>query len=173
MTAHLPASPRPSTSSARGPVWALVVGTFFGAGLSPRAPGTAGSLASLGLWAPLVILESAWWIRLIVVGLVFLAGTLAAEAIVRARGAEDPQIVVIDEVAGMGIALLWAAPSGWSLLAGFFLFRLFDIWKPWPVRLADRAVKGGFGVMLDDVLAGGYALVGLLLFEQFLLPVIR
>lgn len=154
-------------------MWALVIGTFFGAGLSPRAPGTVGSLASLALWGPVVAGETAWWVRLILTAAIFLLGTVASEALVRARATEDPQIVVIDEVAGMGITLLWAGPGVWSLVAGFVLFRLFDIWKPWPVRLADRKVKGGFGVMLDDVLAGGYALVALLFFERFLLPAVR
>jgi phosphatidylglycerophosphatase A len=156
--------------TARGPLWAVAVGTFFGAGLSPRAPGTVGSLASLGLWAPLVLLEAPLWARLVTTILVFAVGTVAAAAIVRARGAEDPQLVVIDEVAGMGVTLLLAGPAFLSLALGFALFRLFDIWKPWPVRLADRSVKGGFGVMLDDVLAGVYALMALVLLERFVLP---
>lgn len=154
------------------PLWAMAIGTFFGAGLSPRAPGTVGSLASLALWAPLVLLDTSWWLRVAVATAVFLLGTLASAAIVRARGAEDPQIVVIDEVAGMGITLVVAASNPWSLGLGFAFFRLFDIWKPWPVRLADRRVKGGVGVMLDDVLAGLYALLALSLTEAYVLPLL-
>lgn len=166
------ASPSAPSASRGAPLWAIVVGTFFGSGLSPRAPGTVGSLASLALWAPLVLGGTPWWLRLGVAAGIFTLGTIASAAIVRARGAEDPQIVVIDEVAGMGVTLLLAGASPWSLGLGFALFRLFDIWKPWPVRLADRRVKGGFGVMLDDVLAGGYALVALTLVEAYVLPLI-
>jgi phosphatidylglycerophosphatase A len=156
----------------RTPPLALAVATWFGAGLSPRAPGTVGSLASLVLWAPLVLFESAWWVRLLVALAVFAVGTLAAQAIVKSKGAEDPQIVVVDEVAGMGCTLLFAA-NGWASLAlGFALFRLFDIWKPWPVRWADRKVKGGFGVMLDDVLAGLYALACLMALERWVVPAV-
>ncbi len=154
----------------RAPLWAVVVATWFGAGKSPKAPGTVGSAASLILWAPMVLLETPWWARLAVTALVFAVGTVAAAAIVRARGQEDPQLVVVDEVAGMGVTLALAAHGAWSLGLGFALFRLFDIWKPWPVRLADRRVKGGFGVMLDDVIAGLYALPCLWLVERFVLP---
>jgi phosphatidylglycerophosphatase A len=161
-----PLAPGPSTPP-RAPRAALVIATFFGAGMSPKAPGTMGSLASLALWAPLVLLETPWWMRALVTLGVLLVGTVASSAIVKAQGREDPQIIVIDEVAGMGVTLL-AAHGGPSLLLGFALFRLFDIWKPWPVRLADRRVKGGFGVMLDDVLAGLYALAGVALAESFL-----
>jgi phosphatidylglycerophosphatase A len=153
----------------RAPFWALAVGTFGGAGLSPKAPGTVGSVASLALWAPLVLLEASPVVRLAVAAVVFALGTLASAAVVKARG-EDPQIVVVDEVAGMGVTLCLSPPGVASLVLGFLLFRLFDIWKPWPVRLADRRVKGGFGVMLDDVIAGGYALLCLQLFERFVLP---
>lgn len=164
-------TPRPGAPKL-APRLALVIATWFGAGLSPRAPGTMGSLASLVLWAPLVLLQTSWWARLLVALVVFLVGTLASNAIIKAGGKEDPQIIVIDEVAGMGVTLALAA-NGWlSLLLGFALFRLFDIWKPWPVRLADRKVKGGFGVMLDDVLAGLYALPCLVLVERLLLPLL-
>jgi phosphatidylglycerophosphatase A len=153
-----------SAASAAGrvaPVW-FALATWFGAGLAPRAPGTVGSLASLVLWAPLVLGGSSWWARLLVVVAVFAFGVVAAQRVVDVRG-EDPQVVVIDEVAGMGVALLLAPPTVWSLIAGFVLFRIFDIAKPWPVSWADRRVGGGVGVMLDDVLAGVYALLVFLL----------
>jgi phosphatidylglycerophosphatase A len=87
---------------------------------------------------------------------------------VRRSGVNDPQVVVWDEFVGVWIAL-FAAPSGWMwAVAGFALFRLFDIWKPWPVRWADRKVHGGLGVMLDDVIAGAYALIVLQFAELFL-----
>ncbi len=153
------------------PLLALVLSTWFGAGLSPKAPGTVGSVASLVLWAPLVLLDTAWWLRLIVAAVVFGVGVVASEAMVKARG-EDPQLVVIDEVAGMGVTLLFVG-AGWpQLLLGLLCFRLFDIWKPWPVRVADDKVGGGFGVMLDDILAGIYALILLTLLERWLLPLL-
>lgn len=154
---------------ARVPLWATIVGTFFGTGLSPKAPGTVGSVASLVLWAPLALVGVAWWWRLAIAVVLFVVGTAAAHAVVRGDGREDPQKVVIDEVVGMGLTLLLS--STWaSLLLGTVLFRLFDITKPWPVSLADRRVKGGFGVMLDDVVAAGYALGSLVLVEHVLWP---
>lgn len=153
------------------PLWALVLSTWFGAGLSPKAPGTVGSVGSLVLWAPLVLLDTAWWLRLLVTVLIFVVGVVASEAMVKARG-EDPQLVVIDEVAGMGVTLLFAS-AGWpQLVLGFLCFRLFDIWKPWPVRVADDKVGGGFGVMLDDILAGVYAVILLTMLERWALPLL-
>jgi phosphatidylglycerophosphatase A len=146
-----------------------VIGTFCGAGLAPKAPGTVGSLASLVLWAPLVLLGVAWWVRASIALALFVAGTVAADAVVRAEGREDPQKIVMDEVVGMGLTLLFAHSLA-SLVAGTVLFRVFDIAKPWPVSLADRRVKGGFGVMLDDVLAAGYALACLLALERWAWP---
>jgi phosphatidylglycerophosphatase A len=138
-------------------ILARIIATFFGAGLSPKAPGTVGSLASLLLWAPLVLGGHPWWVRLVVVGGLFVVGTWASNRMVGALG-EDPQQVVIDEVVGMGLSLLLA--TTWlHLVVGTLLFRLFDIWKPGPVGYADKHVKGGLGVMLDDVVAGGMALV--------------
>ncbi len=147
----------------------LVVATWFGAGLSPRAPGTVGSLASLVLWGPLVMLDTPWWVRVAAAVVVFAVGVAASNVLVRARG-EDPQIIVIDEVAGMGITLALASSSYTVLAIGFVCFRVFDIWKPWPVSWADQQVGGGLGVMLDDVVAGGYALAVLVVIEHFVLP---
>lgn len=148
---------------------ALVVATWFGAGLSPKAPGTVGSLFSLALWAPLVLFEAPWWSRLGAAVVVFIVGVVASNIVVKERG-EDPQVIVIDEVAGMGITLLFAPPSVSVLALGFVCFRVFDIWKPWPVSWADQKVGGGFGVMLDDVVAGVYALAVLLFLQTWLLP---
>lgn len=145
--------------------------TFFGSGLSPKAPGTVGSAASFVLWAPVVLLELPWWARLLLVAFVFLTGIPASTRTQQIMQKEDPGAIVIDEVAGQGLALLLAGPSVASLVAGFALFRLFDIAKPWPVSAADR-VGGGFGVMADDLVAGGYALVGLVVLERWLWPVL-
>ncbi len=155
----------------RAPAWATLIGTFFGAGLAPKAPGTVGSVASLVVWAPLALLDVAWGWRAALALLFFAVGTIAAEAVVRDEGRQDPQHVVMDEVVGMGITLLLS--STWvSVALGTVLFRVFDITKPWPVSLADRRVKGGFGVMLDDLLAAGYALASLTLIERVLWPAV-
>ena len=137
----------------------MLIATWFGAGLAPQAPGTAGSAASLVLWAPVVLLDVPWWARLALALAVFLIGIPAASKAVAAKGAQDPQCVVVDEVAGMGMTLVLAAPHWVSLVVGFAAFRLCDVWKPWPISVADQRLKGGFGAMADDLLAGMLALV--------------
>jgi phosphatidylglycerophosphatase A len=142
--------------------------TGFGAGLSPKAPGTIGSVVALVPW---------WlWLRgapplhyALVLGCAFALGVWAADWVIgKLGGSQDPQVVVWDEFVGLWLAL-FLAPPGWPwMLAGFAAFRLFDIWKPWPVRWADRKVHGGFGTMLDDVLAGAYAWLALHLAETII-----
>ncbi|MBS0194292.1 MAG: phosphatidylglycerophosphatase A [Proteobacteria bacterium] len=136
------------------------IATGFGSGLSPRAPGTVGSAAALlPWWLWLRELSLPYYLAALVIA--FAVGVWAAHWVVRRSGVDDPQMVVWDEFVGVWIALL-AAPAGWVwMLAGFALFRLFDIAKPWPVGWADRTVKGGLGVMFDDVLAGLYALAAM------------
>lgn len=131
---------------------------MFGVGLSPIAPGTCGALAALPI---------AWAIRAgcgrpglaLAAVTVFGVGWWAAGVFAVARGVHDPSEIVIDEVAGQWLALLAAPldPVAWVL--AFALFRVFDIWKPWPVRWIDRRVAGGLGIMLDDLAAAGYALL--------------
>lgn len=135
---------------------AISVGTALGVGLVPFAPGTLGSLVpglplawllgGLGIWA---ILAGAL--------VLFLAGWWAAGACEEIYGRRDPPCVVIDEVLGMLVAVAGLDPDWRALLLGFIFFRIADIWKPWPCRLVDRKVKGGLGIVLDDVLAGVYA----------------
>lgn len=134
------------------------VATGLGAGLLPKAPGTAGSaVALLPWWFLLRGLAPGWYALVLVVG--FVLGVWACTVSGHRLGVDDHGALVWDEVIGMWITL-FVAPAGWLwMLVGFALFRLFDIWKPWPVRVADRRVRGGFGVMLDDVLAGVYALI--------------
>src|SRR5262245_37574491 len=130
----MPADPAPSLApdaartGARAPLGWLLVATWFGSGLSPKAPGTAGSLASMVLWAPLILVGTPWWVVLVGSVALFALGTVAANAIVRAEGREDPQKVVVDEVVGVGITLLFAPPTWWALVLAFVLFRVFDIW---------------------------------------------
>jgi phosphatidylglycerophosphatase A len=130
----------------------------FGAGLSPVVPGTAGSLAALLPW--LALRELPLPFHALAVVLAFAIGVWASNRVVATLRVEDPGVIVWDEFVGQWIALtplLVLGGSPWRIAAGFVLFRLFDIWKPWPVSWADRHLKGGFGVMFDDALAGGYA----------------
>lgn len=131
---------------------------FFGSGLAPKAPGTFGTLASLALWLPLLAFGALWWHLLVVIVLVTVLGTVAAQKASEILENPDPKEVVIDEVAGQGIAFLFC-PFAWPwLLAAFVLFRFFDILKPWPVGWIDRNWHGGWGIMADDLVAGLYAL---------------
>ncbi|MBE1236733.1 phosphatidylglycerophosphatase A [Phaeovibrio sulfidiphilus] len=149
---------RKTTRSAPGaPLPILALTTWFGAGASPVAPGTAGSLAALPCAALVVWLAGPVGL-LIAAVVVTVVGIFAASAHVRHTGEDDPGRIVIDEVAGQWITLLAAPLNPVAYLTGFVLFRFFDILKPWPVRAIDRALKGGAGIMLDDVAAGLYAL---------------
>lgn len=134
------------------------IATALGAGLVPKAPGTAGSaVALLPWWFLLRGLPPGAYAAVLVAG--FVLGVWACGVAGRRIGAQDHGALVWDEVVAMWLTL-WAVPGGWPwMVAGFLLFRLFDIWKPWPVRWADRRVHGGVGVMLDDVVAGVYALI--------------
>jgi phosphatidylglycerophosphatase A len=136
------------------------IATGFGVGFFPKAPGTIGSLAALlPWWLWLRHLPATEYAAAIVVASAL--GVWAGGWVIRRLGVEDPGVVVWDEFLGQWIAL-FAAPAGAAwIVAGFALFRLFDIWTPWPVSWADRRVKGGLGAMLDDVLAGFYALAAL------------
>ena len=143
----------------RHPVHFLALG--LGSGLSPRAPGTMGTLAAVPfvlLWQQLPL----WGFALVVV-LGFLLGVWLCEVAARNLGVHDHPGIVWDEFVGYWLTMLFA-PSGWIwLVIGFVLFRVFDILKPWPIGWADRRVSGGMGIMLDDILAGIYAGAGLLL----------
>ena len=146
----------PPTLSLRDP--AALLATWFGSGLLPKAPGTCGSLAALPFaWG--IALAGGWLALLVAILLVFVLGWWAAARTAKATGIDDPGCIVIDEVAGQWLVLLATPPVFWHYLVGFALFRIFDITKPWPVGWADRHVKGGLGIMLDDVLAGLYGLV--------------
>ncbi|MGB5092909.1 MAG: phosphatidylglycerophosphatase A [Parvibaculum sp.] len=136
--------------------------TWFGSGLAARAPGTWGSLAALP-FAYGLMLAGGTWLLLLAAIFVFVLGIWAADKYAALLGTSDPSEVVIDEVAAMWLTLIAApmTPLGW--LIAFGLFRLFDIAKPWPVSLADRTLKGGFGIMADDILAAIYAMIVLVL----------
>lgn len=134
----------------------------FGTGLSPVAPGTVGSAAAAVLWFLLRELDPAWTALLIALAAV--VGVWASNVTIARLGIDDPGSIVWDEFVGQWISLLpllvWPMPDWWIAI-GFGLFRLFDIWKPWPIRWADDHIKGGLGVMADDILAGVVAAAAL------------
>ncbi len=126
-----------------------------GAGAVPRAPGTFGTLAAVPLY--LLVQDLSVAVYLVLAGVLFAVGIWLCGATARDIGVHDHGGIVWDEVVGF-LLTMTAAPRGWHwVLAGFLLFRLFDIWKPWPIRQLDRRVSGGLGIMLDDAVAGAYA----------------
>lgn len=136
--------------------WDVLLASGLGSGLVPKAPGTFGTLAALLPWWLMRDLPASIYLGL--TAAVFLLGWWISARLTREPGAEDPGWIVIDEWVGLWLAL-FLLPAGWGwILAGFLLFRVFDIAKPWPVGWADRRLGGGLGVMADDVLAGLMAL---------------
>jgi phosphatidylglycerophosphatase A len=133
---------------------AAVVATAFGAGYSPVAPGTAGSLLGLALFWPLHALPLP--AQLGALAVLFAAGVLASTALAARVGRKDPGLVVVDEVAGMWTALLLLPPTPGAFLLAFLAFRVMDVVKPWPAR-ALEGLPGGWGIMCDDLMAGVYA----------------
>lgn len=160
-------------SGGKAPLWASLTATFFGIGYMRPGPGTWGSAATVLCWWALshtihVNLQS--WVAVAIALFIILIGIPAATQVSRASASKDPQFVVIDEVAGQLIALIAVSVTWKTLLAGFILFRGFDIVKPPPVRQLERLPEGS-GIVLDDVAAGLYALAIMQLLLYFgLLP---
>jgi len=146
------------------PVLLLAFG--FGSGLVPKAPGTAGTLAAVPLYLLLSQLPGALYLTAVAV--LALAGVWLCGRASAKLGVHDHPGIVWDEFAGYLVTMIPASGSWISVLAGFLLFRLFDIWKPWPIRVADRKITTGVGIMLDDLLAGALAAVGVALVGRFL-----
>ncbi len=146
-------------SSRAGSRVALAIGTWFGAGFLP-APGTAGSAAAILLAAALHVWFGATQLTIAALtAALFLPGVWASTRVARDRKLKDPQIVVIDEVLGVWVTLAAAVTWNWqSMLAAFALFRLFDIWKPFPIRKLEKLPEG-WGVVMDDILAGVYGAI--------------
>lgn len=161
-------STEPATAPKRT-LWAWAVGTAGGAGLLGPAPGTNGSAVAALLWWAMAHHLGAFDPRLVLGAMVVVstaAGIPAATRVARESGKTDPGCVVIDEVAGQWLTLL-AAPAGWkTVLAGFILFRVFDIVKPFPVRRLERLPEG-WGIVIDDLAAGVYAMIVLALLVHF------
>ena len=128
----------------------------FGSGLAPKAQGTFGSLAALLPW--LLLRQLSMPLYALVIVLAFALGVWACNVAGRALGVDDHRSMVWDEFVGQWIALVPALLAPWwAVLTGFALFRLFDVAKPWPIGWLDRRLKGGLGVMVDDVVAGVFA----------------
>lgn len=141
----------------------VLIGTGFGSGFSPVAPGTAGALLAALVWVALYFLlpfTALLWTTAALVIVFTFAGIWAADRLEPYWG-EDPSRVVVDEMVGVWIPLLAVPPVGrwyWYVVAAFCLFRIFDIAKPWGIRRME-SLKGGVGVMMDDILAGVYSLI--------------
>lgn len=146
------------------PIHCLAFG--FGSGLASKAPGTFGTLMAVPLYFCLNQLPLLAYIIALV--LAFVVGVYLCGKTADDLGVHDHPGIVWDEFVGFWITML-LAPEGWQwLVVGFLLFRLFDIWKPWPIKLLDKNVESGFGIMIDDVLAGIYALIILQLVAYYL-----
>ena len=159
MTDSPPDAATPPAPVPRGlPNWhpAYLIATGFGIGHLPKAPGT---------WASAITLPFAFGIYylggppvvILFVFYLFCLGWWASHVYVKRRMVQDPSEVVIDEIAAQMAVFVVVPPTWYNLILGFALFRLFDIWKPWPISWADREIGGGFGVLFDDMLAAIYA----------------
>lgn len=140
---------------------AHLVAFGFGSGLAPRAPGTVGTLLGLPLFWAVVAVAPDRPNQLILLIAAFLFGVWACARTGRALGVPDHGGIVWDEIVAFALVLLFTPPAWAWIAVAFALFRLFDILKPWPIRLADRRLKNGFGVMFDDLLAALYAIAAL------------
>jgi phosphatidylglycerophosphatase A len=148
---------------ARAGVVSWVLATWFGCGLAPVAPGTVGALGAIPLY--LLVARGGRVALAGAAAAVTVAGIWAASRVARELGKKDPQLVVVDEVVGMLVTMLpVAVVTPRAIAAGFVLFRLLDITKPWPVRQLER-LPGGWGIVLDDVAAGALGAGAMVLLE--------
>jgi phosphatidylglycerophosphatase A len=162
------------SDKAVAPLWARAIATFFGVGRLRPGPGSWGSAAAVLIWFALSYRlrpTAQIWVLGALATLTIFLGIPAATRVAKSSGIDDPQFVVIDELAGQWITLLFAPVSWKTLLTGFILFRGFDIVKPPPVRQLEN-LPAGTGIVMDDVAAGIYALIvmQLLLYFRILSP---
>lgn len=141
--------------SLRNPIQFLALG--FGSGLAPKAPGTFGTLAAVPLFFLLTLLSPVLYALSVI--LMTLAGFYICGKAANDVGVHDHPAIVWDEFVGFFITMFMIPVSWQSVLVGFVLFRFFDIVKPWPISFVDKKVAGGFGIMIDDVIAGFFALI--------------
>jgi len=144
-----------SSWTLRNPVHFLALG--FGSGLAPKAPGTFGTLVAVPIYLLIAELPLVAYAGVVIAAAlvgIWLCGRTAADL-----GVHDHPAIVWDEIVGYLVAMIAAPPGLVWLVLGFLLFRCFDIWKPWPISYLDRKIHGGIGIMIDDLLAGGLALL--------------
>jgi len=139
--------------------WRHCLAFGFGSGLAKFAPGTFGTLVAVPLYLAISALPA--WLYAVTVVAAFALGVWICDTVSRDLGVHDHGGIVFDEFVGFWITMFLVPPSALAVLAGFVLFRLFDIWKPGPIRWCDRNVQGGFGIMVDDVAAGVVACAAL------------
>ncbi len=157
MSTHHKRSRIPAAKVLRSPACFLAFG--FGAGLAPVAPGTFGTLVAIPIYLAASTLPLPAYLGLTVA--LFAAGIWICAECEQVLQVQDHSGIVWDEIVGFLVTMIAVPASLHSILAGFLLFRLFDVWKPWPVRYFDRSVHGGLGIMLDDLLAAVYAWLAL------------
>lgn len=138
----------------------------FGSGLAPKAPGTVGTLIGYPLF--FLIEAQSFSMQLCIITALFIIGIWFCDATGKAIGVRDHGSIVWDEIVAMMLVLTFTPKTVFFYVLAFALFRLFDIWKPFPIRQCDAKLKGGFGVMFDDLLAAIYAIFCILLFQWIL-----
>ena len=136
-----------------------IISFGFGTGFSPIAPGTMGTLIAIPIYLLLASFSTIIYLAFVVV--VFFIGCWASGQTANALGVHDHPGIVVDEIVGYLVTMLLVPVTWYWVIIGFLLFRVFDIWKPWPISLADRHVRGGLGIMLDDLFAAIYSLLSL------------
>ena len=144
-----------------------IAATGLGSGLSPLAPGTAGTLVGIPVY--MVFSRFPWPLYLLSVIAFSLFAVYVSQEAERIYNEKDPPRIVIDEIAGFQVTMFLVAPTVWHILLGFIIFRVFDIIKPFPIRLCERSLPGGYGVVGDDIVAGIYGNVILLLLIRFVI----
>ena len=145
----------------------IIIATGFYSGYLPKAPGTWGSLVGLVLFFLLHSLNLEMYLA--VVAGIFFVGTFAAGEAEKIMDRQDPGLVVIDEIVGILVTMIAVPATPLTMVLGFILFRIFDIFKPFPISLVDQRFHGGLGIMLDDIVAGIYSLIILQLLVRFIL----
>ncbi len=148
---------RPGLTELKNPIYFLALG--FGSGCSPKAPGTLGTLVGVIIYLGLQVIAINNYFYIGIVVLMFILGIWLCDRTARQFGVHDHQAIVWDEIVGYLVTMIMVPYQWMWIVAGFILFRLFDILKPWPVSWADKAVRNGFGIMLDDLIAAIYALL--------------
>ncbi|MGY8813934.1 MAG: phosphatidylglycerophosphatase A family protein [Gammaproteobacteria bacterium] len=138
----------------------------LGSGYMPKAPGTMGTVVGVVLY--LILYKLAWFYYLALVILLFLIGIWICGVTARELQVHDHPSIVWDEIVGYLVTMIFAPAGWWWILLGFVLFRLFDIFKPWPINLLDKHIKGGLGIMIDDLIAGIFSLTLLQLIAYIL-----